>query len=172
MDMLFGKKKANDPGAGLEKAAGYSLKGDELTRRHEFAEAEKWYLKAIAVLEPLAEQGGSMKVMRELSRAYSMMSVLGRAVTDEKKRAEAAGWLKKSLLIDEKLAEADGSPQAWDDLACSYSGLGAMTLDAAYSEKALAIWNDLKRKHPENAAYAKRVADEEFNIKKIKELKG
>ena len=36
----------------METAGTYFKKGDELTRRHEFAEAEQWYLKAVSVLEP------------------------------------------------------------------------------------------------------------------------
>ena len=85
------KKKAESPESQLKTAADYMKKGDDLTRRHEFAEAEKWYLKCLSILEPLSEQYESTYILRELSRTYSMLNVLGRAVTDEKKRAESAG---------------------------------------------------------------------------------
>ena len=99
-----------------------------------------------------------------------MLNVIGRMSTDEKKRSEATEWLKKSLVIDEKLAELSGTPQAYDDLACSYSGLGAMTYDISYCEKALAIWQDLHRKYPNEQLYGKRIETEQFNIGKLKEL--
>ena len=171
--MFFWKKnkdKNESPESKLREAADYSKKGDELTRRHDFAEAEKWYLKSIDILEPLSRQYDSPQIMRELSRAYSMMNVMGRMTTDEKKRKEAVEWLKKSLEIDEKLAAQAGTPQAYDDLACSYSGLGGMTLDASYCEKALSIWRDLHRKYPNERLYAKRIEDEEYNIARLKEL--
>ena len=162
------KKKAESPESQLKTAAEYMKKGDDLTRRHEFAEAEKWYLKCLSILEPLSEQYESTYILRELSRTYSMLNVLGRAVTDEKKRAEAPGWLKKSLEIDEKLAEQSGTPQAYDDLACSYSGLGGTTFDISYCEKALAIWERLHAQYPNERLYAKRIEDEKYNIEKLK----
>ena len=170
--MFFKKneKKGNDtPESRLETASEYFQQGYTLTARHEFAEAEKWYLKCLSILEPLSQQSESTQILRELSRTYSMLSVLGRAVTDEKKRREAVVWLKKSLEIDEKLAKSVGTPQAFDDLACSYSGIGASTLDVSYCEKALAIWQDLHRQYPHEHLYEKRIEDEQDNIKKLKE---
>ena len=167
---FFWQKDNNDsPESKMKTAASYLQKGNEHTRRHEFAEAEKWYLKCLSILEPLSQQVESTQVLRELSRTYSMLSALGRAVTDEKKRREAAVWLKKSLEIDEKLAAQAGTPQAYDDLACSYSGLGALSLDITHCEKALAIWRDLHRKYPNEPLYEKRIRDEEYNIGKLKE---
>lgn len=163
------KDKDNSPESKLRTAAEYSKKGDDHTRRHEFAEAEKWYLKSLSILEPLSRQIESTRILRELSRIYSMLSVLGRAVTDEKKRREAVVWLKKSLEIDEKLAAEAGTPQAYDDLACSYSGLGDLALDVTYCEKALAIWQDLHKRYPNEPLYEKRIKDEQYNIQKLKE---
>ncbi len=162
------KKKTDSPESKLETAAAYSKKGDEHTRRHEFAEAEEWYLKCLSILEPLSRQADSAHIQRELSRTYSMLSALGRVVTDEKKRSEAVVWLKKSLEIDEKLARQDGTPRALDDLACSYSGLGGTSLDITYCEKALAIWEDLHRQYPNEPLYAKRIEDEQYNIGKLR----
>lgn len=170
--MFFWKKnkgKNDSPESKLEAAAALSRQGDDHTRRHEFAKAEQFYLKCISILEPLAQQDGSANVLRELSRSYSMLSALGRAVTDEKKRREAVVWLKKSLEIDEKLAAQTGTPQAYDDLACSYSGLGALALDTAYCERALAIWQDLHDQYPGERLYEKRIEDEKYNIEKLKE---
>ena len=163
------KKDNESAGSNLESAAAFMQKGDECTRRHDFAEAEKWYLKSLSVLEPLSQQDKSNRTRRLLSRTYSMLSVLGRAVTDEKKRREAADWLKKSLEIDEKLAAQAGTAEAYDDLACSYSGLGGLALDVSYNEKALAIWRDLHRKYPNEPLYEKRIEDEQYNIGKLKE---
>lgn len=170
--MFFWKKnkeKSDTPEAKLQTAADYIKKGDEFTSRHEFAEAEKWYLKCLSILEPLSQQFDSPQILRALSRTYSMLSVLGRAVTDEKKRKEAVVWLKKSLEIDEKLAGLSGTPQAYDDLACSYSGLGDLALDITYCEKALAIWQDLHKRYPNERLYEKRIEDEKYNIGKLKE---
>ncbi len=160
--------KEGSPESRLKTADDYMKKGDDLTRKHEFGEAEKWYLKCLEILEPLSKQYESTYVLRELSRTYSMLNVLGRAVTDEKKRSEAPGWLKKSLEIDEKLAEEAGTPQAYDDLACSYSGLGGTTFDISYCEKALAIWERLHAQYPQERLYAKRIEDEKYNIEKLK----
>ena len=160
--------KEGSPESRLKTADDYMKKGDDLTRKHEFGEAEKWYLKCLEILEPLSKQYESTYVLRELSRTYSMLNVLGRAVTDEKKRSEAPGWLKKSLEIDEKLAEQSGTPQAYDDLACSYSGLGGTTFDISYCEKALAIWERLHAQYPQERLYAKRIEDEKYNIEKLK----
>ena len=168
--MFFWKKKKESPEEKLQTAAEYFRQGDAHTRRHEFDEAEKWYLKCVSVLEPLSRQYDSPQIQRELSRAYSMMNVMGRMTTDFKKRNEAAEWLKKSLAIDEKLAAQAGTPQAYDDLACSYSGLGGMTLDPSYCEKALSIWRDLHKKYPNEPLYEKRIKDEEFNIGRLKEI--
>ncbi len=163
------KKKTDSPESQMETAAGFMKKGDDHTRRHEFAEAEKCYLQCLSILEPLSKQYESTQLLRELSRTYSMLNVLGRAVTDEKKRSEAVVWLKKSLEIDEKLAEQAGTAQAYDDLACSYSGLGDSALDITYCEKALAIWQDLHRRYPNERLYEKRIEDEQYNIGKLKE---
>ena len=160
--------KEGSPESRLKTADDYMKKGDDLTRKHEFGEAEKWYLKCLEILEPLSKQYDSTYILRELSRTYSMLNVLGRAVTDEKKRSEAPGWLKKSLEIDEKLAEQSGTPQAYDDLACSYSGLGGTTFDISYCEKALAIWERLHAQYPQERLYAKRIEDEKYNIEKLK----
>ena len=160
--------KEGSPESRLKTADDYMKKGDDLTRKHEFGEAEKWYLKCLEILEPLSKQYESTYVLRELSRTYSMLNVLGRAVTDEKKRSEAPGWLKKSLEIDEKLAEQSGTPQAYDDLACSYSGLGGTTFNISYCEKALAIWERLHAQYPQERLYAKRIEDEKYNIEKLK----
>ena len=160
--------KEGSPESRLKTADDYMKKGDDLTRKHEFGEAEKWYLKCLEILEPLSKQYESTYVLRELSRTYSMLNVLGRAVTDEKKRSEAPGWLKKSLEIDEKLAEQSGTPQAYDDLACSYSGLGGTTFDISYCEKALAIWERLHAQYPNERLYVKRIEDEKYNIEKLK----
>ncbi len=171
--MWFFKKKdkKNDDSADskLEQAAAYSQKGDECTRQHNFPEAEKWYLQCLAIMEPLAQQDHSTRVQRQLSRTYSMLSVMGRMSTDARKRSEAAAWLKKSLEIDEKLAIRAGTAQAMDDLACSYSGLGGLSLDVTYCEKALAIWKDLHKRYPGERLYEKRIEDEQFNIAKLKE---
>ncbi len=164
-----GKDKNDSPESKFETASSYMKKGDELTRRHDFAEAEKWYLKCLSILEPLSHQVESTHIQRELSRTYSMLSVMGRMTTDEKKRREAVAWLKKSLEIDEKLAAESGTAQAYDDLACSYSGLGGMALDTTYCEKALAIWQELHRKYPNERQYVKRIEDEQYNIGKLKE---
>ncbi len=164
------KKEKNDsPESKFEKAAEYSKRGDELTRQHDFSEAEKWYLQGLAILEPLERQYDSLPIKRELSRTYSMLSVMGRMSTNEKKRRDAVEWQKKSLEIDEKLAEQTGTPQVYDDLACSYSGLGDLALDITYCEKALAIWQDLHRKYPYERLYEKRIEDEQYNIAKLKE---
>ena len=169
---FFGKnnKKNSDSQESKLEAAVHDLsEGDKYIRQRDFAEAEKWYMKSISALEPLAQRSESADIRRELSRAYSMMSVVCRMVTDEKKRSQAAVWLKKSVEIDEKLAKSIGTPKAYDDLACSYSGLGGSTLDITYCEKALAIWQELHRKYPQEHLYVKRIEDEQFNIRKLKE---
>lgn len=171
--MWFFKKKdkKNDDSveSKLEQAAAYFQKGDEYTRQHNFPEAEKWYLQCLAIAEPLAKQDNSTRVQRQLSRTYSMLSVMGRMSTDAQKRSEAAAWLKKSLEIDEKLAIRAGTAQAMDDLACSYSGLGGLALDITYCEKALAIWKDLHNRYPNERLYEKRIEDEQYNIAKLQE---
>ncbi len=135
-----GKKKPESPESKLEEAAAYFQKGDGHLKRRAFAEAEERYLKCLSVLEPLSRQSESTRILRELSRTYSMLSVTGLAVTDKKKRREATEWAKKSVEIDEKLAEKEGTAKAYDNLATSYANLAAATGDLILCDKALQIW--------------------------------
>ena len=164
---VFGDRS---PQARLATAKEYSRRGYDYLRQRDFEKAENSYSMSIFTLENvLREHGEITEIMRELSRSYSMRCTLCRLVTDEKKRSEAEGWAKKALEIDEKIAKKEGTPQAYDDLACSYDTMGGVACDVSYCEKALAIWRDLHKKYPKESLYVKRIEDEEFNIRKLKE---
>ena len=164
---MFFKKKNSSPEARLQEAEDFYKKGEACTKMQDFAKAESWFKKCLAILEPLAEEHESRTLQRKLSQTYSMLSVLGLAVADEKKRKEAVGWAKKSVEIDEKLAAQAGTPDAYDNLATSYSNLGAATMDIMMCDKALQIWMKLQKEYPNNPLYAKRVETQQYNNRQL-----
>lgn len=164
---MFFKKKSNSPEARLQEAEEYYKKGESRIKLQDFAKAETWFQKCLAILEPLSEQYDSRTIKRKLSQTYSMLSVLGLAVTDAKKRKEAAEWARKAVAIDEKLAAEAGTPDAYDNLATSYSNLGAATLDIMLCDKALQIWMQLQKQYPDNPLYANRVETQQYNNRQL-----
>lgn len=164
---MFFRKKNDSPEASLREAEECFQKGSDCTKLHDFARAEKWFLKCVAILEPLAEKHDARTLRRKLSQAYSMLSVLGLAVTDEKKRKEAVSWARKSVEIDEQIVAQAGTPDAYDALATSYSNLGAATMDITLCDKALQIWMQLQRQYPDNPLYAKRVETQQYNNRQL-----
>ena len=164
--MFFWKRK-DAPESRLKEAEELYKKGEASVKLHDFSRAESSFLKCVSILEPLSENHESRTIQRKLSQAYSMLSVLGLAVTDEKKRKEAVSWAKKSVEIDEKLAAEAGTPDAYDALATSYSNLGAATLDIMLCDKALQIWMKLQKEYPNNPLYAKRVETQQYNNRQL-----
>lgn len=164
--MLF-KKKNDSPEKKLQEADDYYKKGVAYTQLQQFSQAEKWFLKCLSILEPLAQQNESRTLQRKLSQTYSMLSVLGLAVTDQQKRKEAIEWSKKAVEIDEKIVKQAGTPDAYDNLATSYSNLGAATGDIILCDKALQIWMNLQKEYPDNPLYAKRVEDQQYNNRQL-----
>ena len=164
---MFFRKKNTSPEARLKEAEDCYKKGEASIKLHDFAKAEKSFLKCVSILEPLSEQHDARTLQRKLSQAYSMLSVLGLAVTDEKKRKEAVEWAKKAVEIDEELVAQAGTPDAYDNLATSYSNLGAATLDIMLCDKALQIWMNLQKQYPENPLYAKRVETQQYNNRQL-----
>ena len=164
---MFFKKKSDSPELKIKEAEDSFKKGEAFTKLHDFAKAEKCFLKSVSILEPLAEQHDARTLQRKLSQTYSMLSVLGLAVADEKKRKEAVVWAKKAIEIDEKLVAEAGTPDAYDNLATSYSNLGAATLDIMLCDKALQIWMKLQKEYPDNPLYAKRVETQQYNNRQL-----
>ncbi len=164
---MFFRKKSNSPELKLREAEESFKKGEAYTKLHDFAKAEKCFLKCVSILEPLSEQHEARTLQRKLSQTYSMLSVLGLAVTDEKKRKEAVAWARKSVDIDEKLVAQGGTPDAYDNLATSYSNLGAATLDIMLCDKALQIWMKLQKEYPDNPLYAQRVETQQYNNRQL-----
>lgn len=162
------RKETETLEAGMDSAEGCFSMGDLYTMQKRYAEADQWYRESYEIQEEVLKDTDTPVVWRLLSRTCSMLGNLGFTSLDPVKRGEAIEWHRKALDMDLKLAEALGTPQSYDDLACSYSGLGGLTNDISLKEKALSIWQDLRRKYPEEDLYRERVETEISNIEKVR----
>jgi tetratricopeptide (TPR) repeat protein len=80
--------------------------------QRDFAQAEQWYRKSLAISEKLGNEDG----------AASTYHQLGNIALDQRDFAQAEQWYRKSLAISEKLGNEDGA-------ASTYHQLGNIALD-------------------------------------------
>ena len=114
-------------------------------------EAEKYYLKAIAIREKFAESDPE-RFNPDLAMSYNNA---GNFYSDQGQPQKAEGYYLKAIAIREQLAESN--PERFNpDLAVSYNNAGVFYNDQGQSQKAeeyylkaIAIYEQLARTNPE-----------------------
>jgi len=126
------------------EAAAYHQLGTIALQQRDFAPAEAWFRKSLAIEE---KQGN------EEHGAASTYHNLGAIAQERSDFKEAEAWYRKSLAITEKLREERSAASTFHQLGIVAVGQRDFVAAEAWNRKALPIWEKLGDEHYAAATY-------------------
>jgi len=146
----------DDPQMQRDLGVSYSKLGDIAIALNDYTAAERYYAKALAISEKLAENcPDDPQMQRDLSVPYNNLGDIAEARNDYK---AAEGYCSKALVVRERRAEKyPDDPGMQRDLSISYNKLGDVAkarndykAAEGYYAKDLAISEKLAEKYPDD----------------------
>ncbi len=137
-------------------AGAYTIVASSREKVGDTEAALAYYEKALSLRERLARETESLRHRDELIRACDSLGKFFQN-TDDLRRARH--YYERGITVREALCERSDDPKRHDDLAAAYCRMPSVHPEktTAYLQKALAIYEELCRKFPEEMYYSNRL---------------